>query len=120
MTCVIPRKTNTRGYLTPIVPGTVIPIQHQHTGTLEEVIILRGKAEEVFFDDKWTEIGRLRLVPGSDTPAIHVPMGQYHTSQSLGSGTASIELKKTTTLGQPRIYLRLRRIKDRQHHMIPL
>lgn len=80
--------------LNAIEPGTVIPI-HRHTMTSEDVIVLRGRAEEVFFDDKGNETGRWLLVPGGDTPAIHVPMGQYHTCRSLESGTVIIEFKNT-------------------------
>lgn len=80
--------------LNAIEPGTVIPI-HRHTGTSEDVIVLRGRAEEVFYDNNGYEIGRWLLVPGSDTPAIHVPIGQYHTCQSLESGTVIIEFKNT-------------------------
>lgn len=80
--------------LNAIEPGTVIPI-HRHTMTSEDVVILRGRAEEVFYDNTGKETGRYLLVPGSDTPAIHVPMGQYHTCQSLESGTVIIEFKNT-------------------------
>lgn len=80
--------------LNAIEPGTVIPI-HRHTMTSEDVVILRGRAEEVFYDNTGKETGRYLLVPGSDTPAIHVPMGQYHTCQSLASGTVIIEFKNT-------------------------
>lgn len=80
--------------LNAIEPGTVIPI-HRHTMTSEDVIVLRGRAEEVFYDDKGNETGRCLLVPGSDTPAIHVPMGQYHTCRSLELGTVIIEFKNT-------------------------
>lgn len=80
--------------LNAIEPGTVIPI-HRHTMTSEDVIILRGRAEEVFYDNAGKEIGRYLLVPGGDTPAIHVPIGQYHTCQSLESGTVIIEFKNT-------------------------
>ena len=85
--------------LNAIEPGTVIPI-HRHTQTSEDVVILRGRAEEVFYDNTGKETGRYEtgrylLVPGSDTPAIHVPMGQYHTCQSLASGTVIIEFKNT-------------------------
>ena len=41
------------------------------------------------------ETGRYLLVPGSNTLAIHVTMGQYHTCQSLESGTVIIEFKNT-------------------------
>ena len=80
--------------LNAIEPGTVIPV-HSHTGTSEDVVILRGRAEEVFYDAEGNETVRWLLAPGSDTPAIHVPMGQYNTCQSLESGTVIIEFKNT-------------------------
>lgn len=82
--------------LNAIEPGTIIPI-HRHTMTSEEVVVLRGRAEEVLFDDQGHETARYRLAPGGtepgSAPAIHVPMGQYHTCQSLESGTVIIEFK---------------------------
>ena len=80
--------------LNAIEPGTVIPV-HRHTMTSEDVVVLRGKAEEVFFDDQGRETGCWLLVPGSEMPAIHVPIGQYHTCRSLESGTVIIEFKNT-------------------------
>ena len=80
--------------LNAIEPGTVIPV-HRHTMTSEDVAILRGRAEEVFFDEQGNETGRWRLEPGGEIPAIHVPMGQYHTCQSLERGTVIIEFKNT-------------------------
>lgn len=80
--------------LNAIEPGSIIPI-HRHTMTSEEVVILRGRAEEAFFDEKGKEIGSWQLVPGGEIPAIHVPMGQYHTCRSLESGTVIIEFKNT-------------------------
>ena len=84
--------------LNAIEPGTVIPI-HRHTMTSEDVVILRGMAEEVFFDETGKETGRSLLAPGgtegSSSPAIHVPIGQYHTCRSLKSGTVIIEFKNT-------------------------
>ena len=80
--------------LNAIEPGTVIPV-HRHTMTSEDVVVLRGRAEEVFFDDHGKETGRWLLVPGSEMPAIHVPIGQYHTCRSLESGTVIIEFKNT-------------------------
>ena len=80
--------------LNAMEPGTVIPV-HRHTGTSEDVIILRGKAEEVFFDADGNETAFLQLIPGGESPAIHVPMGQYHTCRRLESGTVIIEFKNT-------------------------
>lgn len=80
--------------LNAIEPGTLIPI-HKHSATSEDVIVLRGIAEEVFFDDEGRETGRYQLIPGSDTPAIHIPKGQYHQLRSLQSGTVIFESKNT-------------------------
>lgn len=82
--------------LNAIEPGTVIPI-HRHCETSEDVIILRGRAEEVFFDNEGKEISSYLLSPyGSEkgsSSAIHVPMKQYHTCRSKESGTVIIEFK---------------------------
>lgn len=75
-------------------PGTVIPV-HRHTGTSEDVIILRGKAEEVFFDADGNETACFQLIPNGESPAIHVPMGLYHICWSLESGTVIMEFKNT-------------------------
>ena len=80
--------------LNAIEPGTVIPI-HRHSKTSEDVIVLRGKAQEVFFDENGREIDSWEMVPGGEFPAIHVPMGQYHTCRSLETGTVIIEFKNT-------------------------
>ena len=80
--------------LNAIEPGTEIPV-HRHVGTSEDVVVLRGRAEELFFDGQGNETGRWLLAPGSDNPAIHVPRGQYHTCRSLESGTVIIEFKNT-------------------------
>lgn len=80
--------------LNAIEPKTVIPV-HRHSMTSEDVIILRGRAEEVFYDGKGNETARFLLTPGGSIPAVHVPIGQYHTCQSLESGTVIIEFKNT-------------------------
>ena len=78
--------------LNAIEPGTVIPI-HRHPDTSEDVVVLRGMAEEVLFDDNGQETARYQLIPGGDIPAIHVPKGQWHTLRSLQPGTVIFESK---------------------------
>ena len=84
--------------LNAIEPGTIIPI-HRHSSTSEDVIVLRGQAEEVFFDSSGSVTESYLLSPGGTIPgsfpAIHVPIGQYHTCRSLESGTILIEFKNT-------------------------
>ena len=78
--------------LNAIEPGTEVPV-HRHPQTSEEVVVLRGKAQEVFFDEQGNETDRWLLIPGGDVPAIHVPAGQFHTCRSLESGTVILEFK---------------------------
>lgn len=80
--------------LNAIEPGTVIPV-HRHPRTSEDVAILRGKAEFILYNDEGREISRCLLIPGGDVPAVHIPMGQYHTCRSLESGTVIMEFKNT-------------------------
>lgn len=80
--------------LNAIEPETVIPI-HRHTMTSEDVVVLRGKAEEILYDNQGNEVERILMIPGSDCMGCHVPQGQYHTCLSLESGTVIIEFKNT-------------------------
>ena len=78
----------------PLSPALKIPI-HRHPLTSEDVILLRGRAEEVFYDDNGKETAKYTLEPGSEVVAIHAPGGQYHTCRSLMSGTVIMEFKNT-------------------------
>ena len=80
--------------LNAIEPGTVIPV-HRHSMTSEDVAILRGQAEFILYDDEGHEVSRCLLIPGGEVPAVHVPIGQYHTCKSLESGTVIMEFKNT-------------------------
>ena len=80
--------------LNAIEPETIIPI-HRHTMTSEDVVVLRGKAEEILYDNQGNEVERILMIPGSDCMGCHVPQGQYHTCLSLESGTVIIEFKNT-------------------------
>lgn len=84
--------------LNAIEPGTVIPV-HRHTMTSEDVVVLRGRAEEVLYDEHGGVMERWLMTPGGSeggsVPAVHVPMGQYHTCKSLESGTVIMEFKNT-------------------------
>ena len=80
--------------LNAIEPETVIPI-HRHTMTSEDVVVLRGKAEEVLYDDNGNEVDRILMIASSECMGCHVPQGQYYTCLSLESGTVIIEFKNT-------------------------
>ena len=78
--------------LNALEPGTVIPI-HRHLSTSEEVICIRGCVEEVLYNDQGSEIARYRLSPESGLMHCHVPIAQFHTCQSLVSGSVIVEFK---------------------------
>ena len=78
--------------LNAIEPETVVPV-HRHADTSEDVIMLRGEADEVLYDSQGREVERYHMVAGSECMACHVPKGHYHTCKSLKSGTVIIEFK---------------------------
>ena len=78
--------------LNAIEPETVIPI-HRHADTSEDVIVLRGKAVEILYDEQGREQVRYHMQQGTDCIACHVPKGQFHTCKSLQTGTVIFEFK---------------------------
>ena len=79
--------------LNAIEPGSVVPI-HRHRNTSETVVCLRGRIVEEFYDELeriCTEA--IVLSPNSQTMALNIPAGQWHTVRSLESGTVILEVK---------------------------
>lgn len=79
--------------LNAIEPGSPLPI-HRHRKSSETVVCLRGRLIEKFYD----EIERIctdtiELSPNGPVVALNIPMGQWHTVQSLESGTVIMEVK---------------------------
>lgn len=75
-------------------PGTVVPI-HRHTTTIETVVILRGKMDEIFYDADGHEIQRFHLNASEGNYGLQIPMGQYHSVEAL-TPCAIIEIKAGT------------------------
>ena len=63
--------------LNALQPGTVLPI-HRHTGSTEVVVILRGRMDEIFYDDHRRETARFHLDPAHGVYGISIPQGQWH------------------------------------------
>ena len=79
--------------LNAMEPGSPLPI-HRHQKTSETVVCLRGRLVEEFYDDLeriCTE--RIELLPNGPVVALNIPAGQWHTVQSLESGTVILEMK---------------------------
>ena len=82
--------------LNALLPGTVLPI-HRHTKTTEVLVLLRGKMEEVFYEEGsesvWDgdshcmdicrkrvlrETSRVLLEAGGEVQGLSIPVGQWH------------------------------------------
>ncbi len=68
--------------LNALIPGTELPI-HRHRETTETVVILRGRMDEIFFDDSGRETSRVRLAHDGGTQALSIPAGAWHTVEVL-------------------------------------
>lgn len=65
--------------LNALQPGTQIPI-HRHRDSTECIIILKGKVEEIFYNEKGVECDRIILDASSEySRACVVPKGMWHT-----------------------------------------
>lgn len=68
--------------LNAMLPGTELPI-HRHRNTSETAIILRGRMDEVFYDDSGKEIARYALNPSTADFLLNIPAGVWHSVEVL-------------------------------------
>ena len=92
---------NSQRMLNALMPGTVLPI-HRHTKTTETLVLLRGRMEEIFYEEGtesvWDgdsrckdlcrrrvlrETSRVLLEAGGDVQGLSIPVGQWHTVNVL-------------------------------------
>ena len=78
--------------LNAIEPGTELPI-HRHKNTSETCIVLRGSAEEIFYDDSGNITERIIMEPETNCCGVNIPAGQWHNIVSLEPGTVIFEAK---------------------------
>ena len=64
--------------LNAVLPGTVVPI-HRHQETSETVFILKGRVDEVLYDEQGNETERFALKADSDVKGCVVPKGVWHS-----------------------------------------
>lgn len=83
---------NSQRMLNAIEPGTELPI-HRHRNSSESCIVLRGRAEEIFYDDAGNITDRVKMQPGSDCVGVNIEKGRWHKIVSLESGTVIFEAK---------------------------
>lgn len=78
--------------LNAIEPGTELPI-HRHETSSETCIVLRGKALEIFYDDKGNETECVEMEPGTECCGVNIEVGRWHKIISLQEGTIIFEAK---------------------------
>ncbi len=78
--------------LNAVEPGSPLPV-HRHRNTSETVVCLRGRLQEVFYDDGGAVTEVIDLAPGADCVVVNIPAGQWHTVRALESGTVLLECK---------------------------
>lgn len=78
--------------LNALEPGTVLPI-HRHRSTSETCIVVRGRAEEIFYDGDGNETERVLMEAGTDCCGVNIPKGVWHKIEALLPGTVIFEAK---------------------------
>lgn len=79
--------------LNAIEPGTIMPI-HRHKHSSETIVCLRGRfVIELYDEQERICTDRIELSPNGAVVAINIPLGQWHSLQSLETGTVLFESK---------------------------
>lgn len=65
-------------------PNTILPI-HRHRETSETQILIRGKIDVIYYNDKGDETHRFHLDSLHGTYGINIPAGQWHSLEVLES-----------------------------------
>lgn len=79
--------------------GTVLPI-HRHTRSTETVVLIRGSVRQNYYASDGTLLesfvaaaGTSEYFSAADCAGFSVPVGQWHNTECLESGTVFIECK---------------------------
>ena len=78
--------------LNALEPGTVIPI-HRHTTSTEVLVMIRGKIKENLYDNNGVLIESIIVESNGRISGISLPVGQWHNTECLVSGTVFMECK---------------------------
>ena len=78
--------------LNALEPGTIMPI-HRHRNSSETVVMLRGKVKWLFYDDNGNLTNSFIVEAGGNFCGLNVPQGQWHSLESLESGSVIFEAK---------------------------
>lgn len=74
-------------------PGTIIPVQ-RHCNTAETLVLVRGRLKVDIYDDSRNVIESSVLSVDEENYGVHIPIGVWHTVESLEEGTIVFEVKE--------------------------
>ena len=74
-------------------PGTVIPI-HRHPTKDESFVVLRGKVRLSTYNDDGCVLESVVLCPEEGRYGVNILKGEWHTLESLESGSVVFECKE--------------------------
>lgn len=77
--------------LNAIEPGTELPV-HRHRSSSETCIVVRGAAEELFYDEAGHITERVVMKPDGCV-GVNIEKGRWHKVVSLEPGTVIFEAK---------------------------
>lgn len=83
---------NSQRMLNAIEPGTILPV-HRHRKSSETCIVIKGAAEEIFYDDNGLVTDKIVMKPGSECVGVNIEAGRWHRIVSLEPGTVIFEAK---------------------------
>lgn len=69
---------NSQRMLNALLSGTMVPV-HRHPMSNECVFLLKGRLDEVIYDEEGKEIERIALDPSAGKYGCVVPKGAWHT-----------------------------------------
>ena len=69
---------NSQRMLNALLPGTQVSI-HRHPKSTEDVFLLKGRIDEIIFNDAGEEIGRYALCPAKGVYGCEIPLGAWHS-----------------------------------------
>lgn len=78
--------------LNALEPGTELPV-HRHRNSSESCFVVRGRAEEVFYDDEGNVTERVTMTAGSYCVGVNIEKGRWHKIIALEPGTVIFEAK---------------------------
>ncbi len=77
----------------PLNPAYVCPHTHLNPDKREVFIILKGKLLVIFFSEDGVIIDHVILDSASETYAVEIKPGEWHTATGLEEGTVVYEIK---------------------------